>query len=105
MQGYIDSLLERKEDLDEKLTCIMEKLDDIEQYSRRNCLLFTGIVENDDENTDLLILDKCRESMGIELSLQDIDRSHWIGMKTQREVGVVGAILIICASNFRNCRH
>ena len=63
----IDSLLERREDLNEKLTCIMEKLDDIEQYSRRNCLLFTGIVEKDDENTDLLI-------MGIELSLQDIDR-------------------------------
>ena len=64
----------------------MEKLDNIEQYSRRNCLLFTGIVEKDDENTDQLILDRCRESMGIELSLQDIDRSHRIGMKTQREV-------------------
>ena len=72
----INSLLERREDLDEKLTCIMKKLDDIEQYSRRNCLLFTGIVEKDDENTDQLILDTCRESMGIELSLQDIDRSH-----------------------------
>ena len=32
----------------------MEKLDDIEQYSRRNCLLFTGIVEKDDENTNQL---------------------------------------------------
>ena len=82
----IDSFLERGEDLDEKLTRIMEKLDDIEQYSRRNCLLFTGIVEKDNENTDQLILDTCRESMGIELSLQDIDRSHRIGMKTQREV-------------------
>ena len=82
----IDSLLERREDLDEKLTHIMEKLDDIEQYSRRNCLLFTGIVEKDDENADQLILDTCREGMGIELSLQDIDRSHRIGMKTQREV-------------------
>ena len=63
----IDSLLERREYLDEKLTCIMEKLDDIEKCSRRNCLLFTGIVEKDDEkNTDLLILETCRESMGIE---------------------------------------
>ena len=82
----IDSLLERREDLDEKLTHIMEKLDDIEQYSRRNCLLFAGIVEKDDENTDQLIMDTCREGMEIELSLQDIDRSHRIGMKTQREV-------------------
>ena len=64
----------------------MEKLDDIEQYSRRNCPLFTGIMEKDNENTDQLILDTCRESMGIELSLQDIDRSYRIGMKTQREV-------------------
>ena len=61
----IDSLLERREDLDVKLTCIIEKLDDIEQYSRRNCILFTGIVEKDDENADLLILDACREGMGI----------------------------------------
>ena len=82
----IDSLFERRKDLDEKLTCIVEKLDNIEQYSRRNCLLFTGIVEKDDENTDLLILDTSRESMEIELSLQDIDRSHRICMKIQREV-------------------
>ena len=79
----IDSILERREDLDEKLTCMMEKLDDIEQCYRPNCLLFTGIREKADENTDLLILDTCRESMGIELSLQDIDRSHQIGLKAQ----------------------
>ena len=86
MQGYRFTL-RKKEDLDEKLTRIMEKLDDIEQYSRRNCLLFLFlIVEKDDENTDQLILDTCRESMGIELGLQDIYRSHHIGMKTQREV-------------------
>ena len=53
----IDSILERREDLDEKLTCMMEKLDDIEQCYRRNCLLFTGIRKKADENTDLLILD------------------------------------------------
>ena len=81
----IDSLFERREDLDEKLTCIMEKLDDIEQYSRRNCLLFTGIVEKNDENTDLLIMNTCQGSMGTELSLQDIDRSQGIGIKAQRE--------------------
>ena len=34
----------------------------------------------------LLTLDTCRESMGIELSLQDIDRCHRIGIKTQQEV-------------------
>ena len=62
---------------------LREVIDDIEQYSRRNYLLF---VEKDYENTDLLILDTCRESMGIELCLQDIDRSHRIGMKTQRKV-------------------
>ena len=61
MYKDIDSLLERREDLDEKLTHTMEKLDDIEQYSRRNCLLFTGIVEKDDENTDQLILDTCQK--------------------------------------------
>ena len=43
-------------------------------------------MEKDDENTDQLIMDTCREGMGIELNLQDINRSHRIGMKTQREV-------------------
>ena len=73
----IDSLLERREDLDKKHRCIMEKLDDLEQYSRRNCLLFAGIVEKDDENTDQLILDTCRESRVGRIN-GSMDHGSWI---------------------------
>ena len=32
------------------------KLDEMEQYSRRNCLKIAGIPEEKDENTDTLVL-------------------------------------------------
>ena len=33
-----------------------ERIDDLEQYSRRNCLKFSGIKETKGENTDALII-------------------------------------------------
>ena len=52
--------------------------DNAEQYSRRNCLRVSGVRENSNENTDELILERTR-SMNIDLSLQEIDRSHRVG--------------------------
>lgn len=60
----------------------MQKLesaaDNAEQYSRRNCLRISGVRENNNENTDELILEMTR-SMDVDLSLQEIDRSHRVG--------------------------
>ena len=55
-----------------------ERLADLEQYSRRNCLNFTGIPENSDENTVQLALDLGKMA-NVKLERADIDRAHRIG--------------------------
>ena len=45
------------------------KFDDIEQYSRRSCLILTGIKERKGENTDNLVLNALSTHLGIKLDL------------------------------------
>ena len=55
------------------------QVDQQAQYSRRNCLLFHGIKEEKDENTDSIIINTVKEEMDIEILPNDLDRSHHIG--------------------------
>ena len=57
------------------------KFDDIEQYSRRSCLILTGIEERKGENTDNLVLSAFNTYLGFKLDLYEIDRSHRLGRK------------------------
>ena len=52
-----------------------------EQYSRRNCLLVHGIADINDENTDDLVLKTINEKLDIDITENEIDRSHRIGKK------------------------
>ena len=54
-------------------------MDQQAQYSRRNCLLFHGIKEEKDEDTDSIIICMVKEEMDIEIMPNDLDRSHHIG--------------------------
>ena len=69
----------KKEDYEVKVAHLYDRIDDLEQYSRRNCLLFLGIEERDDEDTDALVLDVCNSELEVEVSLEDIERSHRLG--------------------------
>ena len=60
-----------------------DKVDELEQYSRRSCLVFTGIPElpkAQREDTDKEILDLCRDKLGIDLQQRDLDRTHCLGV-------------------------
>ena len=51
-----------RHNLKKKVEEAKDHIDDLEQYSRRNCLIFTGIKEageDETENTDKVILDVC----------------------------------------------
>lgn len=54
------------------------KIDDLEQYSRRNSLRVSGINESKNENTDDLII-KLSDAVGAEITLSEIGRSHRVG--------------------------
>ena len=54
-------------------------LDRQEQYSRRNCLLIHGIDEENQENTDEVVINVLKKEMDEEITHLDIDRSHRLG--------------------------
>ena len=53
--------------------------DEAEQYSRRTCLIFSGLPETPEENTDTTIIQFCRNDLGVDIREEDIDRSHRLG--------------------------
>lgn len=55
-----------------------QRLAELEQYSRRNCLNFTGVPESKDENTVQLAIDLAKMA-NVKLERGDIDRVHRIG--------------------------
>ena len=65
--------------LESKLDSITKQNDDAEQYSRRNCIVFHGLPETDNENTDETIIKICREKMKLQIESKDLDRSHRLG--------------------------
>ncbi|XP_069683258.1 probable glutamate receptor [Periplaneta americana] len=66
------SALEQK---DRRIEELEYKLDDLEQYQRRQCLRIFGVGESNDEDTVVLAI-SVAEKVGVDLSLVDIDRSH-----------------------------
>ena len=54
-------------------------LDRQEQYSRINCLLIHGIDEENQENTDDVVINVLKKEMDEEITHLDIDRSHRLG--------------------------
>ena len=54
-------------------------VDKQEQYSRRNCFLIHGIVEETAKDTDGKIINTLQQSMDETIKPEDIDRSHRLG--------------------------
>ena len=65
-----------------------KQMDELEQYSRRNCLILTGIKEDSDpgrEDTDEIILNVCNHKLGIDITSVCLDRTHRLGRKNSLE--------------------
>ena len=68
-----------------KFANLYDRIDDLEQYSRINCLLFVGIEERDTKDTHALVLDVCNSELEVEVSLEDIERSHRLGARIRQQ--------------------
>ena len=75
----IQLLENRVEILEKEKESQGKEIDDLEQYSRRNCLLLHGVVETNAECTDDIIIKTCAEELGIDVKQEDLDRSHRLG--------------------------
>ena len=51
--------------LKERIDLLEKKSDDSEMYSRRNCLLVHGVEEQEQENTDNIVLNVIKEHLDI----------------------------------------
>jgi hypothetical protein len=69
------------DELSVKIASLEDKLEDYEQYSRRNCLLIHGIPETKKENTNSIAISTITDRLEIPLTDNDIDRSHRLGRK------------------------
>ena len=65
--------------LNKRLNEMDAVVDTQEQYSRGNCLLVHGIVEETVEDTDEKIINTLQQSMDETIKPEDIDRSHRLG--------------------------
>ena len=66
-------------DMSDQLKVLENRIDEMNQYSRRNCLKFRGIPEKEDDDTDSLIIDIINNKLGIKVDLRDIGRTHRTG--------------------------
>ena len=86
LKSEMDSLPTRIEKL--------EKLQDRpEQYSRRNCLLVHGIAEEKKEITDEVIINTINETLDLDITLRDLQRTHRIG-KPKKAGGKTRPIIV-----------
>ena len=68
-------------ELKEELRRTNERLNELEQYSRRLCVNVSGIPETAGESTDQIVTDLASMT-GVTITPADIDRSHRIGKPT-----------------------
>lgn len=76
LRDEVKSLRAKVEDLDGRLA---DRTDDLEQYQRRSNLRIFGVEERAGEDTDAIVVDLCREKLGVDLPLAAICRSHRVG--------------------------
>ena len=81
----IKNLKKEVNSLSERLESAEKRIEDQEQYSRRNCLLIHGIEETDKEDTDKLVLDVINKDMDIDLPISAIERTHRIGNPKEKK--------------------
>ncbi|MEW8545710.1 MAG: hypothetical protein AB2693_19485 [Candidatus Thiodiazotropha sp.] len=78
LNSEITRLTSENVSLKERVVKLEQALDDAEQYSRRNCLRISQFPEEANESTDGIVM-KIADTLKVNISPADIDRSHRIG--------------------------
>ena len=81
----INQLEKTIENLVEKYKSLSSEIDDLEHYSRRNCLVLHGVNESNGENTNEIIIKTFSEELGVKIKDDDIDRSHRLGKPKRKD--------------------
>ncbi len=89
LQEANDSLQETQVSLQQQLNNHQEyiemaqmAIEEMQLYSRRNCVVISGIPESKGEDTDEIVTKLANEKMNVPLTKEDLDRSHRLGKPT-----------------------
>ena len=88
LKREMESLKRLNEKLSNDVRNAGKQMDELERYSRRNCLIFTGIKEDSDpgrEDTEEIILNVCNHKLGIDITSACLDRTRRLGRKNSFE--------------------
>lgn len=73
-------LTDKIKELEETNEELLSKMDSLEQYSRRQCLRFYGVVEDKKEDVETKVLDVIKNKLNLsEITSMHIDRCHRSG--------------------------
>lgn len=75
----VDKLKQELTTLKNENTQLEKRIDDAEQYSRRNCLLLHGVTEDANEDTTAVVTDIIKKKLKIDIDGNDFDRTHRLG--------------------------
>ena len=78
-------ICQKTSEMTQRIDKLEHLVDRQEQYSRRNCLLVHEIVETNNKNKENLVLKTINEKLDIEITENEIDRSHGIGRKKDEQ--------------------
>ncbi|KAK9685259.1 hypothetical protein QE152_g38176 [Popillia japonica] len=75
LKTYSDSI----EHLEEQNNALQGKIDNLEQYTRRNNLRISGLAEEHDENLERKVIAFCKDKLGVTIESKNIDGVHRLG--------------------------
>jgi hypothetical protein len=78
LKKEVSRLSKEVDEKSKQIDLLQDRMDDLEQYSRRSCLRISNLPEKADENTDELVL-AVAEVAGVTLPPEAVERSHRIG--------------------------
>lgn len=80
LQDEVTNLSRRFQDMELKLA---DRMDDLEQYLRRNNIRIFGINETEGKDTDQLIVRLCQDKLSVEVLEATVFRLYQVGKKTK----------------------
>ena len=80
LKREIEELKQQVKESDAAIASLRAKVDDLEQYTRRNSVRIMGIPETSNEDTDKITI-AIAKRIGAEIDIDQIDRSHRVGLK------------------------
>jgi hypothetical protein len=84
----IAEIEEENKSLRKELVIQNSKIENLEQYGRRNNVLFDFLTEEEEENTDELVIEQCKK-VGINITKADLQATHRLGKKTEKNRSVI----------------